>query len=60
MIEIFKKLSMRRFHPPKSIKIAILESWIHFDKENFFKLVKFMPGRIKAALKAQGGGVIKY
>ena len=38
--------------------IAIQESWNHFDKGYCFKLTKFMPEKIKAIIKAQGG--IKY
>lgn len=31
---------------------AIHESWNHFDKEHCFKLLKYMPERIKTVIKA--------
>ena len=37
----------------KDLLTAFLESWSHFNEENYFKLVKFMPKRVKAAVKAR-------
>ena len=37
-----------RLHPSKDLLTAIRESRNHFDKEYCFKLVDFMPKRLKA------------
>ena len=43
----------------KDLLTAIQKSWNHFDKDYCFELVKFMPERITAVIKAWGG-VAKY
>ena len=43
----------------QNLLTAIQESWNHFDKEYYSKLVKSMPKKIKVGIKARGGAA-KY
>ena len=52
----FKKIIPKKAPMIKEYLLtAIRESWNHFDKGYYFKLVKSLAERIKAVIKAQRG-----